>query len=1000
MNLDEYERGGREAYAQLAATIADIIKMIVSGMPEIRMQQIQSRAKHPDSLRVKLSARNAAVEADIEREVKDLAGCRVIFYTNADVETFLQSRGMFENFDVDWDRTKFHYPQGDGSDQLFVARNYVVKLKDGRVALAEYAHLKGKWCEVQVQTTLNHAWSEMAHDTLYKPPAAGFGSKIMADVERRMNDLMNKYLRPAGFDFQKVVNDVRTYQRGRDLFDRDPLALLQASTSTNEISGLLDEFKHYVLPFYDDHAAVGAQVRTCLVSVIKKVRKLEAEPYRISGVDFPGKQPTETIARAISLLDYVRFLGEGGIEETFDALVELWPGAMGAEETKALVDTAKHLASHQMSAWRQVGPAIQGTVIDRILALPASERSALKRMIIPMLGEVLSTEIEGTSEGYNTITLHRGAVVPSKQLATMRHQAIDLLEEFYTASSDEAERKEIIDTLRTADSLPHSVTYGPELVIMALRDATRVIRFLTVNADTLSYELRQSVEHDILWLYRHRIGISKNWPESDELRAVENELLQSIEEFRSAANADRDFVVHKTLVGFESVFESSWNADPMDIEREQKNREDLIDQLVDTVVPEQFDYWAGMVRRCAQTKSNDLATFPSFGRFLSLVSKKQPDFGLRLLEEGDDDTIMFVVPIMTGLEGTAVAGHAKEILKGWVAEGHHLTEVAFYCGHTKPLDSELLSTVFDKAIVNNDIGAASNAVAAVGRSEPDRLSISQIFIPGIKFLAERENFSWIWNTWYLWRTQANLVAAFTEEEIDQVLASLIGFPRVDYRAEELLYAVAQRFPAKVIAYFGNRVRLDASDEAPAGYEEIPFDLHRVDEALRASPREIIEAVRQWFDEDDKLFEYRGGRFVSRVFPEIGPVEDHLRALVRSGRERDIAFVLSILQGYSGEDFLIPLSLDIVDVLEPDDKRLVLVGIVLDATGVVTGEFGLVEAYRAKKEALAIWGKDPREKVATFVGRHLRELDNQIAAERQRSEEGVELRKRDYPETGV
>ncbi|MBK8359245.1 MAG: hypothetical protein IPL15_09780 [Comamonadaceae bacterium] len=41
--------------------------------------------------------------------------------------------------------------------------------------------------EVQVQTILNHAWSEMEHDILYKRPRLdGFGGRLMSDIEERM----------------------------------------------------------------------------------------------------------------------------------------------------------------------------------------------------------------------------------------------------------------------------------------------------------------------------------------------------------------------------------------------------------------------------------------------------------------------------------------------------------------------------------------------------------------------------------------------------------------------------------------------------------------------------------------------------------------------------------------------------------------------------------------------------------------------------------------------
>ncbi|MGG9016243.1 hypothetical protein ACQ9A5_26165, partial [Escherichia coli] len=77
---------------------------------------VQFRAKDPASLSRKLENRQMSACPDIAEEIKDLAGCRLIFYTNTDVEAFAQSRILHDNFDVDYDRTKIHYPTGDGDD--------------------------------------------------------------------------------------------------------------------------------------------------------------------------------------------------------------------------------------------------------------------------------------------------------------------------------------------------------------------------------------------------------------------------------------------------------------------------------------------------------------------------------------------------------------------------------------------------------------------------------------------------------------------------------------------------------------------------------------------------------------------------------------------------------------------------------------------------------------------------------------------------------------------
>jgi hypothetical protein len=72
-----------------------------------------------------------------------------------------------------------------------------------------------------------------------------------------------------------------------------------------------------------------------------------------------------------------------------------------------------------------------------------------------------------------------------------------------------------------------------------------------------------------------------------------------------------------------------------------------------------------------------------------------------------------------------------------------------------------------------------------------------------------------------------------------------------------------------------------------------------------------------------------------------------------------------------------------------------VEIVLQDTGPVMGEFGLVEAYSRKKREMVSWFDDPDARVRAFAESHILMLDRQIAAEQRRSEESIEMRKRMY-----
>jgi ppGpp synthetase/RelA/SpoT-type nucleotidyltranferase len=178
MDLETYARSKFADYAALAETVRAVLQAAIGAYPEtFRLQQVQQRPKNPESLRKKLEDRGILGTISLENDIKDLAGCRLIFYANSDVARFLQSGIIQDNFDVDWDRNKIHHPVPGqtAADNLFISNNYFVRLKADRTALPEYARFSGLWCEVQVQTTLNHAWSEMEHDIIVAGPRKTFG---------------------------------------------------------------------------------------------------------------------------------------------------------------------------------------------------------------------------------------------------------------------------------------------------------------------------------------------------------------------------------------------------------------------------------------------------------------------------------------------------------------------------------------------------------------------------------------------------------------------------------------------------------------------------------------------------------------------------------------------------------------------------------------------------------------------------------------------------------
>ena len=354
MDLEEYQSQQRAKYAAFAETVASILTAALSHEGSLRLQHVQHRGKDPQSLKEKLADRGILDTTTLEAEIKDLAGCRVVFYTNSDVLRFLASGIVRHNFDIDWDRTKIHYPRPDvdQAKDLFISHNYVVKLKDDRSALPEYSRFRDMWCEVQVQTTLNHAWSEMAHDTIYKKPTlGGFGGKLFQGIENRMQTIMREFLLPVGYEFQKVLDDFERLSAGKQLFDQGALDALADCDGNNSRYDVLHRFKEYVLPHYDDVQSKYPEIRTQIIASVKDARVTAAHPIETPFGSFAGHTVEQIVDVAADILDYLRYLD---IEGTFDAICELFPGASSDLERKRLIQSAQRLSEHQLGCTERV----------------------------------------------------------------------------------------------------------------------------------------------------------------------------------------------------------------------------------------------------------------------------------------------------------------------------------------------------------------------------------------------------------------------------------------------------------------------------------------------------------------------------------------------------------------------------------------------------------------------------------------------------------------------
>lgn len=177
-------------------------------------------------------------------------------------------------------------------------------------------------------------------------------------------------------------------------------------------------------------------------------------------------------------------------------------------------------------------------------------------------------------------------------------------------------------------------------------------------------------------------------------------------------------------------------------------------------------------------------------------------------------------------------------------------------------------------------------------------------------------------------------------------------------------------------------------------EPAPFEFQGLEAVLSKDPALAVNKGLAWFAQDRAEFRFRGGSLLNRAFPTCTPeFAAALGEVVKAGGDTEAEFALALLQNYLGSTSTDGVLKEIVSRFSDDDRTMSGVRASINSTGVVSGEFGLAEAWRVRKESLTRWLTDERQTVQAFAEQHIAELDRMIVAERRRVEAKRELRER-------
>lgn len=986
MHIDEYERQ-QAHYAEFARTVAVVLTAAIKRAGGYRLQIVTHRAKDAISLRNKLIDRDVADSGTVEEDIKDLAGCRAIFYSNADVEKLLGSSLVEDNFDV-LDR-KAHHPgiKPDESSQLYTANHYLVALKADRLALPDFAHFAGMRCEIQLHTILNHAWAEVEHD-LYKPAALApnFGTGARKAIKGRMQGIALKYLLPAGYELDQVVRDLDRLQQGKQLFDQNPLATIVQAADNNARYAAIDSFAEHVLPLYDDPASIYLQVVQTLLQAAKAARDANPLPIQTPYGVFEGKRFEEIIELVARVLGRYRYLD---VERSLQAACDLYRQARTPAEQKPVRELAQALATPQLDIWRDHGPDVQQRLVAQIGDMDDAALREDFALLTIVLEAVLGTEVRSTTASSSAITLHRGVVPGSPVLRALRVGALAQLERLFAHAHDDDERYRVFAAMGQAAQPPYGGASSRDLIAILIANTVVLIEFATKIVDEAGVELARRLEKRVHRYFTWHHTVRPDLSDDVELKALTAKVVASTARFRARLARVGELEIYKALVGFDSVFAEDWTQPDPGFKEVERLRTERAAQLLDEVNTDNFAAWLDRLERFAATKSDDLATFPKFAQFLESMATRHPDLMLAHLPQITGELARFRFKILVGLLQSCQAAATRTLLDQWLERGEHLGEVSWLLVAADGAPLELYRAVLAAAIAHDDPEAIKDVVRACAMNfatEPDAAERQAIFLAAIEELVSRGDLTWVvmggWFSWF----RSELVRALDDVAARRIAAWLVALPKVDTEADHLVGSLGLGRPQVVLEYLDQRVTYARTHEAE-DYIAIPYNLHDAIEVLKtAPPADVLTVLRGWFDADDASLDYDARSLIKEVFRDFpDPFREEALRLLESELRADVLFALELLIAFEGHAPVFDLVREAVGRWGHDTEVMKSAQWTLAQEGGTSGVYGRAQALQAKQAQLQDWLKDPRESVVSFATEWLRKLDSVVADEVRRAQ---------------
>ena len=949
--INEYKKN-LTLYDNFTKTVKNLLEKLLREN-KILAQSVSSRTKDISSFDEKLQ-KNRHLQNKQLNQIYDLAGCRVIFYLEEAIDFFASV--LHKEFDV----IKYT-PKISPND--YNARHLIVRFKGNRLALPEYSDYRDLVCEIQLTTVLYHAWSEMYHDIIYKPSERllEFDRPAFDSLKNYFEEIMEKHLKEASKGFSFIFSEFEKIKKGKTIIDPNLIDATRKSKSNNELLHFLRLLNQYVGK-YVDRLPREYKLIEVLESILENAEKNPIVDRKTVFGDLKGITYLDIADIILDILDNLRFYD---IPNNLHLIYKL---SKHKELRKKCEDILGRISGYNIRIISKYGYSIQKTVLDNI---SVQKPDYIKRNldgILASLRPIANLDCEDSfMSSPETFTMRQGCLPVNDSLRKIRERHFSLTKNIFDIVDSDIDRGKVLNVIYSFSNSPRYGKMTKDINDLLIRDITDINKFLIEYYDSASNFIKNDIQSYVFRL--ERLTFHKKITNFPQLKKIFEE--------------DTDYTKFKILYGYDIGFNSSFDHDKAKEYRNQK-----IIEFVKQIKEENIEEWIKLFKELLVNYTlADHGKYMYFAMFLEKIGQQKPKIAFKLLDIKEINP--FIDFILTGLLKSSEQRKAKKMLIEYSKEKSKQLATIQSLYFKGDFDSILFNELYPKLIRSKNVNVLVTLLQTIIRYYKKHKNHEEKISEIINKLTVLKFHSWPSKVGYLAK---DYLAEISDENIKAILNNLKYCDHISYDEEHILDPICEKKPKDIIAFFHERLKLTKAKKIT---EAIPFSFQTNHKTLAKNYNIILPEIIKWFSEDD-IEKWHASLLIKNIFPSFGPnLGKTILDLVKTKRKENLMIVLHILEKYKGETFLHDIIKEIIKLYPLDKKLIRILYRILSNIGVVSGEYGILEAHERKKKETEDWLTDQEPKIQKFTKGYHTHLDQFIDIEKDRVSKEITFRKKEF-----